>query len=316
MPSSKNAEENQPLVSIIVPTYNYSRFLPDAVESALGQTYSNIEVIVVDDGSTDETASLVETQFSGRVRYLFQSNQGLSSARNTGIREARGPFLTFLDADDQLCPSMVEESVAAMLALGEAFGIVANQAGFVDENGKELPLRNAFPEANIEIRQIDLIVMNRFGANLLARRDAIVNAGCFDVTLRACEDRDMWIRVAENHRIMRLGKRLSLNRLHGSNMSSDGVQQTAGIRRVLAKAKRNQCLTGWKRIFWAKVWSMYFYQSGLLFIKRNQIRAIVNLLLSCVLWPWFADRLALGQTSPVFRLRTIAWILSGRWKRG
>lgn len=95
------------LVSAIIPVYNGERYLKQAIESVLAQTYPSLEIIVVDDGSTDGSASIAKT-FGNRVRYLYQNNQGAGSARNTGIREAKGTFLTFLDADDRWVPEKVE----------------------------------------------------------------------------------------------------------------------------------------------------------------------------------------------------------------
>lgn len=315
MAEPKISDKTQILVSVIIPTYNYSRFLADAIESALSQTYSPIEVVVVDDGSTDDTATLVETRFSERVRYLFQSNQGLSAARNTGIREAGGDFVVFLDADDRLAPSMVEDSLGALATLGESFAIVANLARLIDEKGETLADRRAFPEEDVEIHQIDLLVMSRFGANLLARRDAVISAGGFDVSLKACEDRDLWIRVAAHHRIIRLGKRLSQIRRHGANMSSNGVRQASAIRQVLVKSEKARYLEGKQRVLWAKIWSMFCYQRGFLLLPRTRSRAVLSILLSCLLWPWFGGTNGIGQ-APFFRIRAIGWIVSGRWKRG
>lgn len=101
------AAENNPLVSIVIPTYNYADYLPTAITSCLQQTYRNIEIIVVDDGSTDDTPAVVEG-FRGRVRSIHQANQGVSSARNRGLEEARGSFITFLDADDALTTDSIE----------------------------------------------------------------------------------------------------------------------------------------------------------------------------------------------------------------
>ncbi|MBO4300125.1 MAG: glycosyltransferase [Desulfovibrio sp.] len=103
-----------PLISVIIPCYNYARYLPIAVESALSQQSSalNVEVIVVDDGSTDDTPRVAQ-QYGHRIRYMFQENQGLSSARNTGMRAAHGDFLLFLDADDLLSPGKSGKTFAA-----------------------------------------------------------------------------------------------------------------------------------------------------------------------------------------------------------
>ncbi|PSQ95843.1 MAG: glycosyl transferase family 2 [Bacteroidetes bacterium SW_9_63_38] len=106
--SSSTAED--PLVSVIIPAYNAAAFLPRAVESVLDQTYSNVEVIVIDDGSTDETPQVMEP-YDDPVRYLQKENGGAASARNVGIREARGTYIGLLDADDEWVPEKLEQQV-------------------------------------------------------------------------------------------------------------------------------------------------------------------------------------------------------------
>jgi glycosyltransferase involved in cell wall biosynthesis len=109
---SSNSKKSQPLVSIIITSYNYGRYLADAVQSVLEQTYANIEIIIVDDGSTDNTKEIASL-FS--VKYVYQSNQGVSSAKNTGIRYAHGQFFICLDGDDKLFPTFVEKTLRQIL---------------------------------------------------------------------------------------------------------------------------------------------------------------------------------------------------------
>ena len=108
--------EKEPVtVSIIIPAYNQAHYLGAAIASALGQSYGDVEVIVVDDGSTDKTREVVEQIGDPRLRYVYQENQGLSAARNTGIRHACGTYLSYLDSDDLFLP----EKVALLLAVME-----------------------------------------------------------------------------------------------------------------------------------------------------------------------------------------------------
>ena len=104
------AANNNPLVSIVIPTYNYANYLLTAITSCLQQTYKNLEIIVVDDGSTDNTRAILE-EFSDRILYIYQNNQGVSSARNKGLELAKGSFITFLDADDALTTDSIERRV-------------------------------------------------------------------------------------------------------------------------------------------------------------------------------------------------------------
>jgi glycosyltransferase involved in cell wall biosynthesis len=108
------AKTESPLVSIIIPTYNYADFLPKAVQSCLGQSYKNVEVLVIDDGSTDETKGIIES-YGNRIVYIRQENSGVSSARNRGLKEAAGSLIAFLDADDYLTENAIEIRLDAFL---------------------------------------------------------------------------------------------------------------------------------------------------------------------------------------------------------
>jgi glycosyltransferase involved in cell wall biosynthesis len=102
---------NQPLVSIIIPTYNYGHYLPEAIESALNQTYKNTEIIVVDDGSTDNTENIAKNY---PVKYIFQKNQGVSAAKNNGVKMSKGEFFVCLDADDKIAPEFITKTLILM----------------------------------------------------------------------------------------------------------------------------------------------------------------------------------------------------------
>ncbi|HST08346.1 MAG TPA: glycosyltransferase family A protein, partial [Gemmatimonadaceae bacterium] len=121
------------LVSVVIPTYNRARILGRAIESALGQTYPNIQVVVADDGSSDATSTVAE-RYGSRVTYCRQANAGVSAARNFGMRHARGEFIAFLDSDDCWSPWKVEAEVAALTRNREA-GLVWTDMSGVDEGG-------------------------------------------------------------------------------------------------------------------------------------------------------------------------------------
>src|SRR5438874_1624069 len=106
---------SRPLVSVVIPTYNSAHYIGEAVQSVLAQTYTNFEVIVVDDGSTDDTRERLES-VAGRIRYLYQPNGGVSKARNRGIQEARGELIAFLDGDDEWLPEKLAKQLAYMRA--------------------------------------------------------------------------------------------------------------------------------------------------------------------------------------------------------
>lgn len=223
----------EPLVSIIVPTYNHGQYLGDAIESVLAQTYSNIEIIVVDDGSTDNTRE-VAASFGDKIQYLWQHNRGLCAARNSGIDIANGTYIGLLDADDMLEPEYCSWLVSALLAFPDAEGIICGYR-FVDEKKQPLPQVEARCISPNELHTILL------GGNFLVPESIIVhrrcyeNVGPFDLSLTACEDWDMWLRISASHKIISTERVLTRHRVLPDSMSSDPMRMLNNRLAVLQK---------------------------------------------------------------------------------
>ena len=300
---------NPGLVCIIIPAYNYARFLPSAIDSALRQNYPAIEVIVIDDGSTDDTPRLAE-EYGDRIRYVRQVNAGLSAARNRGLAEAQSEYVVLLDADDVLDSEMVAISLEAMKRLGGDTAVIAHVHRRIDQDGALIPSRSQPQFSDQDFSVIDFLIVNRFCPAVLARRSSLIEAGGFDTAFRASEDRDMWVRISARHRIHRLGRVLSSKRSHRENMSGNWRQQDGGIRLVFAKAAKAGYLQGWKSVFWLKIWSYHCYQLAMMRGRSEPLAAILDLLCSFALWPAFFDYQAFQQ-KPLFRLRMLLWILRG-----
>lgn len=176
---------------MIIPTYNRSRLLQLAVESVLAQTYPNIELVVVDDGSTDDTPAMLET-YAERIVYIRKANQGGTAARNTGIAAARGEYLNFLDHDDLLLPTKIERQMEIMKARPEV-GLVHCGYYRMDKDGNYIDKVNFLPEGDVRTQ----LVCGCFlwsGAPLI-RRECIDRIGVFDETVWS-SDADMWLRIA------------------------------------------------------------------------------------------------------------------------
>jgi glycosyltransferase involved in cell wall biosynthesis len=296
-----------PGVSVVIPAYNYARFLPRAIESALTQSHSPFEIIVVDDGSTDDTQAVVARYTGPRVRCVHQQNAGLSAARNTGIREARFPYVAFLDADDEWRPDFLAACIAAFQKLGGEFGIVACGAERIDAAGAPLDTKTFSLDGDFEITARDLIVRTRFMPSaVVARRDIFQRCGFFDTTLRSSEDRDMWIRAAARWRIHFIGKILVRVRKHSANMSRNAGRMKQNIRRVLAKAFQNRAVPRWDAPFWLRVLAVHFFQIAWTHYEEGRrVTAIRYVVTSLLLWPFFLHPRALNEPA-LFRLRALA----------
>lgn len=184
-------------VSVIIPNYNYEKYIGEAIESVLAQTYRNFEVIVVDDGSTDNSLQVIRS-FGDSVRLLQQENQHVSATRNTGIRAARGKWVAFLDADDIWHPNKLE------LQLRE----LRNNPMWSYISADVVPLKTReFPEFDaLTVKSRKLSLLDFLTVTLMSSSSAVIRTSCFkevgffDTKLRASEDRDMWWRLAAKFR--------------------------------------------------------------------------------------------------------------------
>jgi len=183
-----------PRVSVIIPTYNHGRFVAQAVESALAQTYRDLQVIVVDDGSTDHTQAML-SGYGTRIHTITQENRGVSAARNAGILAAQGDYFVFLDADDLLPANKLALQVP-MLKARPDWGLVYSGYQHVDENGTRI-LHESRPNKQGYVLK-DLLRRALFfplGAALV-RRACLDRVGLFDESCPAAADVDMWTRIA------------------------------------------------------------------------------------------------------------------------
>jgi len=184
----------RPLVSVIVPTWNRANEVRVAIDSLLAQTYAPLEIVVVDDGSTDGTPETLAS-YAGRIRTLRQPNSGASTARNTGIRASGGAIIGFLDSDDEWEPAKVEMQIRLLDAAGPgAVLCIANstemwETGRVIRSFEANRFRPAVHEGMLD-NPADIILSRflLFNANALIRRDALFAAGLFDETLEVLED--------------------------------------------------------------------------------------------------------------------------------
>jgi glycosyltransferase involved in cell wall biosynthesis/SAM-dependent methyltransferase len=203
-------------VSIVITTYNHARFLPEAIESALGQTVRPTEVIVVDDGSTDDPGSVVSRY--PEVQLIRQPNQGLAAARNTGWRAARGRYVVFLDADDRLLPEALAINLRRFYQRPECAFVYGSYC-YINGDGRHLssPAPNLVGEDPYESFLKDNCVAMH--ATVMYRCDYLEQVGGFDARLRCCEDYELYLRLARRYPVSAGADRIAEYRRHGSNMS-------------------------------------------------------------------------------------------------
>ncbi|OGX08664.1 MAG: hypothetical protein A2Z88_10335 [Omnitrophica WOR_2 bacterium GWA2_47_8] len=208
--------KEQPLVSAIIPTFNRAKLVCETIDSVLAQTYPNIEIIVVDDGSSDNTEEVLK-KYGNKVRYLKQDNKGNSAARNYGFKVSRGEYIGFLDDDDLWLPSKIEEEVKFLQDHSD-LGFVYCGTYLIDLEGKITGQRTIWEEEDATFARLyrgNIIISPSIS---LIRRDCLKDVGYYDEGLYQSSDYDMWIRLARKYKFVYLDKILAKYRVHEKSL--------------------------------------------------------------------------------------------------
>jgi len=234
-----------PVVSVIVPAYRVTDFIGEALDSVLAQTFTDYEIIVINDGSPDsEALERALEPYMSRIIYIKQENRGVSAARNTGIAAARGSLLAFLDGDDTWLPNYLEVQVARIQADPTIDVLYPNVLlfGGSSEAGEEF--MTACP-SNGEVTFERLLLQECNVSNCsIARREMIISAGLFDESLPSVEDFDLWLRVIkEGGRIAYHRDVLARYRRRPGSLTADPIWLNEHILKVLKKVKQTMDLT-------------------------------------------------------------------------
>jgi glycosyltransferase involved in cell wall biosynthesis len=268
-------------VTVIIPTFNCACWIGEAIESALAQTVAPSEIIVVDDGSTDDTSAVL-ARFGSRIRLLTQTNAGVAAARNTGMRAASQEWIAFLDADDVWHPRKLELQLKA-----------AEQNPQIALMGTELvpwptePLPELADCVMPQMKEFDraaMAVKNHLTtSSIIMRRSIAQRVGEFDVALFGPEDHDYWLRVAEVARIAILPLPLTGYRCVPGSLSKRAVAMEAGMVRILRKLDARDFWRGdrWLR---RRAYSFVNYSSAYLYGAAGDQRAAIGRLLNSLAW--------------------------------
>lgn len=224
-------------VSVVIPTYNRSSFVLDAIRSVTDQQYEPLEILVIDDGSTDDTKEkLAHLNAQDVIRYIYQHNQGRSAARNKGISLATGDFIAFLDSDDLFEPGKLAKQVE-FFANHPQVGLV--HGGYVkfDESGKDLGYRNTSWFSGWIYPKMLLVWYTLLATpTVMVRKAALEEVGGFDESFVIAEDLDLWRRIARKYSFGYINQSLARIRIHAGNTSKDAISATREFERYLHKA--------------------------------------------------------------------------------
>ena len=233
-------------VSVIIPVYNGERYISEAIDSVLNQTYKDLEIIVVNDGSTDNTVEILK-EYDDKIRCKSQGNKGQASAINEGIKMAKGKYIAYLDADDVCLPERFENQVK-YLEEHPNVGLVYSDCYQIDENGKIQRIIKSQPHDNFVLLQKNYVPRSA----VMHKRECLDEVGLFDERITGSDDWDMWIRISEKFEMGYIGKPLVKHRVHGGNISLTRPKRLDHWRytrmRILEKAYERR-----ERPFWLKL---------------------------------------------------------------
>jgi glycosyltransferase involved in cell wall biosynthesis len=250
-------------VTVVITTYNHAAFLDDAIRSIIRQSVPADEIIVVDDGSTD-TPDTVVSGYS-HVRLIRQRNRGLSAARNTGLQAAVGDKIIFLDADDRLCQCAIEAGLECFVRHSEA-GFVYGGFHYVNAGGGVTsgPIcRDIGSNPHLAFLRGNQIGMH---GTVMYDRRRLLDAGGFDVTLRRCEDYDVYLRMSRNYSVANHRQIVAEYRRHGTNMSSNSLEMLRWVQRILERYRPRE-KSGLAAVAWRQGqanWRRYYFEEVLL----------------------------------------------------
>jgi len=247
-PAGSQLNDALPLVSIVIPAYNVAPYIGETLRSVFAQTFTDFEVIVINDGSPDtQEFERVLAPFRERIRYLKQENRGASAARNAGLRAARGEFVGFLDADDLWLPNYLEDQLAVIRErncdLVCADALIVGESPDAGRTYFETVMEAAPPK---EVTFLDLLSGERslITSGVLARREHVLEVGLFDEKLRNAQDFDLWLRLA------RRGSRLAYQpqvllkyRARLNSLTGDAINSHLRELLIFEKVKQSYGLT-------------------------------------------------------------------------
>ena len=216
-----------PLVTVIMPTYNYAQFIKEAIDSVLNQTYKNLELIIVDNYSEDNTEEIVKSYKDNRIKYTkFRNNGVIAASRNTGIKDSKGEYVAFLDSDDLWLPDKLERQVK-FLDEHPAVGLVYARAEQFTAARQSGPIIPSLRRAKDGWVFNDLVKRNFIGIlTVLVRRKCLERIGSFDEDpkLKSVEDYELWLRLAKHFPVGFINKVLAKYRVHSTNISGDAIK--------------------------------------------------------------------------------------------
>lgn len=266
-----------PKVTVIMPVYNGANYIKEAVDSILNQSFKDYEIVVINDGSKDNTEEILDG-YGDKIRYFYQNNAGTSVARNLGIREARGEYIAFLDQDDVYFPDKLERCLDYFKLNADVPMVYSNML-VIDQSGKKLYdwllTKKYFAEGYI----YENLLKECFfcPSTVVIKKTLLLEVGGFDESVRGVEDFDLWLKIAKNHKIGLIRETLVKWRWHGKNTSTNSFMMDENRIKVYKKQLLHKdlaptCINYIKNLIQIN----YYYVAGQYMARKDLINAAIN----------------------------------------
>lgn len=255
----------EPKVSVIIPTYNREKMVENAIRSVLNQTFSDFEIVVIDDASTDNTESIIKSIHDNRIKYIrHEKNKGGSAARNTGIMKARGEYVALLDSDDVWLKEKLEKQIDIMENSNLHPGVVYSGLNYIDSHGRLKGPVIPFFKGNIYSYLLEENIVLGGGSTALIRKDCFDEVGLFDENLPSRQDLDLWLRISRKFKFDYVKAPLVNIRIHKDRITED-LEMKINSREILFNKIYKELKKDRKKI------AIYFYMTGIIYLHIGNI---------------------------------------------
>ncbi|MGL2995217.1 glycosyltransferase family 2 protein [Flavobacterium sp. TSSA_36] len=207
-----------PFISVILPVYNASKFLTESIKSMLEQTFTNFELIIINDGSTDNSQSIIESFDDKRIRVFQKPNTGLIDSLNLAVAHSRGSWIARMDADDISAPNRLEEQIKF---IDSGVAVIGTQVTLIDENGKPYGKTKLATNPEEILANLKKHISNVVHPSVLINKTLLLKVGGYDPKMHVAEDYDLWLRISKIGKIININQSLLSLRKHGDNISSN-----------------------------------------------------------------------------------------------
>lgn len=273
------------LVSIITPVYNGEEFLDRSIKSVLAQTYDNWELLLIDDGSVDNSTHIIENYLSdNRIRLLKNElNSGISATRNKGIRESGGAYIALLDQDDEWFPDKLQKQVQIFRSLDNSYGLVYSNIEVRFDNGKVTERKiDIEPKPTVSENLKLMLLRNLISSpTVLIKKEVIDDVGLFDDSITwGGDDYDLWIRIANKYKFCYVNEVLCIRYEHQKNYSADKKRM---MFRTIELADKYIREFGLNPEVKKRLRSIHYYRFGIESLKKKEVLTGINYILKSIL---------------------------------